>query len=86
MTPHEESERLSFALIELDSLEDDYNTSDAVSTNTSVLAYKSPKHEPKGRTVLPHSECDNSSPPMTCLPNKHCILAPVTVHRNMETL
>lgn len=80
MTPHEESERLSFALIELDSLEDDYNTSDAISTNTSVMAYKSPKHEPR-------SLSDSETPPgTTILSNRHCILAPVTVHRNMETI
>lgn len=84
MTPHEESERLSFALIELDSLEDDFNTSDAVSTNTSLLPYKAPKLlVDTSKRIGPDIE---QLPATTQLLPKHRMLAPVTVHRNMETI
>ncbi|KAK4871749.1 hypothetical protein RN001_015873 [Aquatica leii] len=80
MTPHDESEHLSFAPIEIDSLEDDC-ISDATSINTSVSS-KQPKgslFEARSKMrVLPHL----TDLQMTSIPNR--IIAPVTVHRNME--
>lgn len=69
MTPHDESEHFSLAPIETESLEDDL-TSDNTSIHTSV----SMKHN------------DNIVSPslFTKLPNRNCIVVPVTVHRNME--
>lgn len=70
MTPHDESEHLSLAPVEVDSLEDDL-TSDNASIHTSVSTNKHHDHL--------------VSPPMfTRLPNRNCIVVPVTVHRNME--
>ncbi|KAB0801153.1 hypothetical protein PPYR_05507 [Photinus pyralis] len=80
MTPHDESEHLSFAPIEIDSLEDDC-ISDATSINTSVSS-KQPKANSfdlrNKMRVLPHL----TDLQMTSVPNR--IIAPVTVHRNME--
>lgn len=78
MTPHDESEHLSFAPLELDSLEDDI--SDATSINTSVSSRQpqAKMQRSKLQELLPDTHLTN-------LPLKNCIIAPVTVHRNMET-
>lgn len=73
MTPHDESEHLSLAPIEIDSLEDD--TSDATSINTSVSS-KVSKLPLKNKPILQFSH----------LKDRNCIIAPVTVHRNMDTV
>ncbi|KAF5289595.1 hypothetical protein FQA39_LY15042 [Lamprigera yunnana] len=80
MTPHDESEHLSFAPIEIDSLEDDC-TSDATSINTSVSSKQAKASLLEGRSkvrILPHL----TDLQITSMPNR--IIAPVTVHRNME--
>lgn len=69
MTPHDESEHLSLAPVEIDSLEDD--TSDATSINTSVSS--------KVAKVSKKKQAE-----FTNLKDRNCIIAPVTVHRNME--
>ncbi|CAH1153371.1 unnamed protein product [Phaedon cochleariae] len=68
MTPHDESEHLSVAPVEVDSLEDDI-TSDNTSIHTSISNKESPK------VLLPM---------FTRIPNRNCITVPVTVHRNRE--
>lgn len=81
MTPHDESEHLSFAPVEIDSLEEDC-ISDATSIRTSVSS-KIPKagldfhHKMKLLPQKPDLQ-------MTTIPNK--IIASVTVHRNMEMI
>lgn len=80
MTPHDESEHLSFAPFEVDSLEDEC-MSDATSINTSI-SFKQPKgnsleKKNKVRTLPQLTDLQ-----LTIIPNK--IIAPVTVHRNME--
>lgn len=78
MTPHDESEHLSFAPLELDSLEDDI--SDATSINTSVSS-RQPQvklQRSKLQELLPDTHLAN-------VPHRNYIIAPVTVHRNMET-
>lgn len=85
MTPHDESEHLSFAPVEIDSLEDDC-VSDNTSINTS-FSCKQPQIPAIGITNRNKSKLMN---PLTDLhtgliPNRNCIVAPVTVHRNMET-
>lgn len=77
MTPHDESEHLSLAPVEIDSLEDDC-ISDVTSINTSVSS-KLPMIDTKNKLKLPSSES-------TILPGRNFVIAPVTVHRNMETL
>ena len=78
MTPHEESEHLSFAPLELDSLEDDC-ISDGTSINTSISSKQLKAKNPKIKMPnLPHNVH------LTTLPNKNFIIAPVTVHRDME--
>lgn len=79
MTPHDESEHLSFAPVEIDSLEDDC-TSDNTSINTSVSS-KPQQARCKMKLVNPQL----TDLQMTAIPHKNCIIAPVTVHRNMET-
>lgn len=68
MTPHDESEHLSLAPVEVESLEDDI-MSDSTSIHTSISAKD-------GSHVV--------SPMYTKISNKNCIIVPVTVHRNME--
>ncbi|KAJ8980589.1 hypothetical protein NQ317_018716 [Molorchus minor] len=70
MTPHDESEHLSLAPVEVDSLEDDI-LSDSTSVHTSVSAKDAPR-------IL--------SPTCTKISHKNCIIVPVTVHRNMERI
>lgn len=83
MTPHDESEHLSFAPVEIDSLEDDC-TSDNASINTS-LSSKTPQMFmlQKNKSKLINSPLTDIQ--MAAIPNRNCIVAPVTVHRNMET-
>ncbi|CAG9759360.1 unnamed protein product [Ceutorhynchus assimilis] len=69
MTPHDESEHLSLAPLEADSLEDDI-LSDSTSIHTSVSMKNNPSH------VV--------SPMFTKIPHRNCVVVPVTVHRNME--
>ncbi|XP_066248264.1 VWFA and cache domain-containing protein 1 [Euwallacea similis] len=69
MTPHEESEHLSLAPMEADSLEDDL-MSDSTSVHTSISTKNNPSH------VV--------SPMFTKIPQRNCVVVPVTVHRNME--
>lgn len=69
MTPHDESEHLSLAPMETDSLEEDI-MSDNTSVHTSVSAKNNPSH------VV--------SPMFTKIPHRNCVVVPVTVHRNME--
>lgn len=84
MTPHDESEHLSFAPVEIDSLEDDC-MSDNTSVNISSLKQLPNRAVPvgsksKSRLINPHLiELE------TAIPSRNCIVAPVTVHRNMET-
>nr|XP_023016915.1 VWFA and cache domain-containing protein 1 [Leptinotarsa decemlineata] len=68
MTPHDESEHMSLAPVEIESLEDE-TTSD----NTSVHINASVKEVP-----------GMFSPMFTRIPQKNCITVPVTVHRHME--
>jgi len=69
MTPHDESEHLSLAPMEADSLE--YNIkSDSTSVHTSVSAKNNPSHA--------------MSPMFTKIPHRNCVVVPVIVHRNME--
>lgn len=68
MTPHDESEHLSLAPVEVESLEDDI-MSDSTSIHTSISAKD-------GAHIV--------SPIYTKISNKNCIIVPVTVHRNME--
>ncbi|XP_030748339.1 VWFA and cache domain-containing protein 1 [Sitophilus oryzae] len=70
MTPHDESEHLSLAPMEVDSLEDDV-LSDSTSVHTSLSFKNNPSH------VV--------SPVFTKIPYRNCMVVPVTVHRNMET-
>ncbi|XP_017769692.1 PREDICTED: VWFA and cache domain-containing protein 1 [Nicrophorus vespilloides] len=77
MTPHDESEHLSFAPLEIDSLEDDC-TSDAASINTSVSSKQRPT-----RLLDKNKKNLSTDLQITSLP-RNCIIAPVTVHRNME--
>ncbi|XP_019765381.2 VWFA and cache domain-containing protein 1 [Dendroctonus ponderosae] len=69
MTPHDESEHLSLAPMEIDSLEDDV-MSDNASMSTSVSMKNNPSH------IV--------SPMLTKIPHRNCIIVPVTVHRNMD--
>ncbi|KAF5272845.1 hypothetical protein FQR65_LT00441 [Abscondita terminalis] len=80
MTPHDESEHLSLAPVEIDSLEDDC-MSDATSVNTSVSSKQPKGNMGDGRKKI---KVVSNSPDlqMTSIPNR--IIAPVTVHRNME--
>ncbi|KAG5899705.1 hypothetical protein JTB14_030097 [Gonioctena quinquepunctata] len=68
MTPHDESEHMSLAPVEVESLEDEI-MSDSTSVHTSVSTKEAPK-------ML--------SPMFTRVPLRNCITVPVTVHRNME--
>ncbi|XP_060536991.1 VWFA and cache domain-containing protein 1 [Cylas formicarius] len=70
MTPHDESEHLSLAPIEVDSLEDDI-MSDTTSVHTSVSTKNA------AQNVI--------SPMFTKIPHRNCMVVPVTVHRHMET-
>lgn len=84
MTPHDESEHLSFAPVEIDSLEDDC-VSDNTSINTSLSSKQSqiPVAAIANRTK---SKLINQMTDIqTAIPNRNYIVAPVTVHRNMET-
>lgn len=75
MIPHDESEHLSFAPHEIDSLEDE--TSDGASINTSVSTKRHHR-------LIDRSKSKKLSD-ITALPqHKNRIMAPVTVHRNME--
>lgn len=81
MTPHDESEHLSLAPVEIDSLEDDC-ISDSTSVNTSVSSKQPTKFDPRSKLKLLAQSVD--PPQATVLPGKNCVIAPVTVHRNME--
>lgn len=79
MTPHDESEHFSFAPVEIDSLEDDC-TSDATSINTSVSSKHHKVNELRHKVkAFPQTDVQ-----MMTTPSRNCIIAPVTVHRNME--
>ncbi|XP_028147697.1 VWFA and cache domain-containing protein 1 [Diabrotica virgifera virgifera] len=69
MTPHDESERMSLAPVEIESLDDDI-FSDTTSVRTSPLTKDTPRI---------------FSPIFTRIPQKNCITVPVTVHHNAKT-
>lgn len=80
MTPHDESEHLSFAPVEIDSLEDD-----GVSDNTSINTSFSSKQSQIPAVAIANRNKSKLTDLQTAIPNRNCIVAPVTVHRNMET-
>lgn len=82
MTPHDESEHLSFAPVDIDSLEDDC-TSDNTSINTSVSTKPPQINAQKNKPKITNPQLSDLQ--MTAIPYRNCIVAPVTVHRNMET-
>ncbi|XP_056645974.1 VWFA and cache domain-containing protein 1 isoform X1 [Diorhabda sublineata] len=69
MTPHDESEHMSLAPVEVDSLEDDI-FSDSTSAHTSLSNKDTPRLFP---------------PVSTRIPQRNCITVPVTVHQNAIT-
>ncbi|KAL1492905.1 hypothetical protein ABEB36_011074 [Hypothenemus hampei] len=69
MTPHDESEHLSLAPMEVESLEDD-----VISDSTSLHNSLSPKN----------NSSHVMSPMFTNIPQRNYVVAPVTVHRNLE--
>ncbi|XP_044742087.1 VWFA and cache domain-containing protein 1 [Chrysoperla carnea] len=91
MTPHDESEHLSVALVEPLLTLNDENHSDVGSNSTSIStdnclssSVGSPQHKfvnsgNGDTTVVP------TTVPGTTNIHRHCLLVPVTVHRDMET-